>query len=194
MIFPPLSTRAKDFTMDVPNTSCGECSVCCEALTFDIGGTRKLSGVMCPHCRPPHGCGVYDTRWEICRTYLCGWRHLGLPQEWRPDKSEILISLREGPAPDGLHNGIEFLLLGSHDRLRWLPMIKFIAALLETPQAVYLSIPGAVGYQSPWVYLNDMPALKDAIARRHYADTLTALEQALKVCIDYPKTALPEVE
>jgi hypothetical protein len=177
--------------MDVANSSCGDCSVCCEALTFDIGAMRKLSGVMCPHCRPRHGCSVYDTRWDICRAYLCGWRHLGLPDEWRPDQSEILISQREGPAPDGLQNGVEFLLLGSYARIAWLPLIKFIAALMETPEPVYLSILGEVGYQSPWVYLNDIPALKDGIARRDLAKTNAALAGALQVLRDYPKTKIP---
>jgi hypothetical protein len=177
--------------MAAPNISCGECSVCCEALTFDIGATRKLSGVMCPHCRPPQGCSVYDTRWEICRSYLCGWRHLGLPEEWRPDKSEILISLREGLSPDGLQGGVEFLLLGSHERITWLPLIKFIAALMETPQPVYLSILGEVGYQAPWVYLNNRPALRDAIISRDLAKTNAALADALQILRDYPKTKIP---
>jgi hypothetical protein len=175
--------------MSLSDTSCGECSVCCEALTFDLGPLHKPSGVKCPHCRAPHGCAVYDTRWEVCRTYHCGWRHLGLPEEWRPDRSEILIFLREGPAPDGLQNGVEFELVGSHDRLTWMPLVKFIAALIEDKTPVYLSIQG--GLASPWVYLNNIPALIDGISRRDLNATTAALRDALQVCIDYPKTDTP---
>ncbi len=177
--------------MDVSNNSCGSCSVCCEALTFDLGPLRKLSGTMCPHCKVPNGCSVYETRWEVCRTYFCGWRHLGLGEEWRPDRAQILIAFRDGLAPDGLSGGIEFTLLGSHETLLWLPLVKFIAALMEEPSPVYLSLPGAVGYQSPWVYLNNIPALQDGIARRDLATTHAALTAALQVCLDYPKTKIP---
>jgi hypothetical protein len=178
--------------MDVSKNACGECSVCCKDLMFDIGPMRKLAGVMCPHCASPGGCSVYETRWDICRTYYCGWRHLGLDEEWRPDRSGILISLREGPSPDGLQNGVEFELVGAHAQLHWLPLIKFIAALIEDKAPVYLSLPGEIGYQSPWVYLNNIPALNDGIARRDLAATTAALSEALQVCLDFPKTRLPE--
>ena len=36
-----------------------------------------------------------DTRYEVCRTYHCGWRALGqLGEEWRPDKSGVLIDFQ----------------------------------------------------------------------------------------------------
>lgn len=173
--------------------SCGPCSVCCKELTFELGGALKPAGVMCVHCRVPNGCGIHDTRPQICRGFFCGWHHLpSLGEEWRPEKSEILILFREGPAPDGKMDGIEFELIGALDKIFWLPLVEYIATLIEDGDAVYLSIPGDVGYQSPWIYLNTTPGLKEAIARRDLAATTALLRQALQVCLDYPKARLPE--
>lgn len=173
--------------------SCGACSVCCKELMFDIAGRRILAGVMCPHAAPPQGCTIHQTRPEVCRAYFCGWHHLpSLSEDWRPDQSEVLISFREGPAPDGKSGGIEFELIGARDRIFWLPLVEYIATLIADNDPVFLSLPGDVGYQSPWVYLNDVAPLKDAIANRDFAATTAALAQALQVCIDYPKTPLPD--
>ncbi|MDR3525813.1 MAG: hypothetical protein P4L57_00935 [Rhizomicrobium sp.] len=169
---------------------CGACSVCCKDLMFEMDGALKLAGVMCPHATPPHGCGIHDCRPSVCRTYFCGWYYLpSLDEEWRPDQSEVLISLR---APDGLTDGIEFMLLGSPEKLSWLPLVRYIATLIVDGAPVYLALPGEPGYQSPWVYLSDIAALKDAIARRDLDATTAALKAALQICRDYPKTALPQ--
>ena len=181
--------------MTVSEKHCGACSVCCKELMFDIAATRILAGVMCPHAAPPNGCTIHQTRPQVCRAYFCGWHHLpSLGDDWRPDQSEVLISFREGPAPDGKIDGIEFELVGARDRIFWPPLVAYIATLIVDNDPVYLSLPGGVGFQSPWVYLNNIPALRDAIAERHFAKTATALSQALQVCIDYPKTKLPEAE
>jgi len=175
------------------NKSCGACSVCCRELTFDLAAARKPAGVMCPHCTPPGGCGIHATRLQVCRAYFCGWHHLpSLGEEWRPDMSDVLILSRNGPAPDGLMDGIEFELVGGRDRIFWPPLVAYIATLIVDNDPVYLSLPGEPGYQSPWVYLNNIPALQAAIAERHFAKTATALSEALQVCIDYPKTKIPE--
>ena len=174
--------------MTLTNKSCGACSVCCKDLMFDLAGSLKLAGVMCQHCRSPDGCGIHDVRPQVCRAYFCGWHHLpSLGEEWRPEKSEILILFRKGPAPDGLMDGIEFHLVGARDRIFWLPLVRYIGTLIEDNDPVYLSIPGEVGYQSPWVYLNDIPSLKEAIQCRDFAMMTAALSRALQVCIDFPK-------
>lgn len=172
--------------------SCGSCSVCCEALTFYLGGALKRSGVMCTHAAPPSGCSIYATREQVCRAYFCGWHHLpSLGEDWRPDQSGVLISFREGPAPDGRSGGIEFHLVGSRERIFWPPLVGYIATLIVDCDPVFLSIPGAVGFQSPWVYLNTIAPLQEAIARRDFAATTAALRAALQVCLDYPPTPLP---
>ena len=174
--------------MDVSKNSCGECSVCCEVLTFALAGALKPSGVLCAHCRPPGGCSIYQTREEVCRTYYCGWRHLGLPEEWRPDRSDFLIAFR--PGPDGVKPGVEFTLLGDEARLDWLPFLKFLAALHDAGTPLYLSLRAEPGFQSPWVYLSDIPALTDGLTRRDLGRCKTGLGQALAICRAQPKLAI----
>jgi hypothetical protein len=170
--------------------SCGACSVCCKDLMFEMDGALKPAGVLCPHAAPPRGCSIHQTRPPLCRAYFCGWHYLpSLGEEWRPEQCEVLISLR---APDGMMDGIDFTLLGGRERLLWLPLVRYLATLIADGDPVYLSLPGAPGYQSPWVFLSAIPALKDAIARRDLGATTAALEAALQVCLDYPKTALPQ--
>lgn len=50
----------------------------------------KPAGIPCQHLKG--GCAIYDTRPDVCRHWLCGWRLIpGLPENWRPDLSGILI-------------------------------------------------------------------------------------------------------
>lgn len=175
----------------IPKT-CGACSVCCKDLTFEIEGALKPAGILCRHAAPPHGCNIHQTRPRLCRAYFCGWHHLpSLGEEWRPDLCEVLISFRSGPAPDGKMDGIEFHLTGDRARITWLPLVRYIATLIADQDPVYLSLPAEVGFQSPWVYLSNIPALQGAIARRDFAATTAALAAALQVCLDYPKVPLP---
>ena len=110
--------------------SCGPCSVCCRELTFELEGALKPAGVMCRHCQVPNGCGIHQTRPQICRAWFCGWHHLpSLGDEWRPETSQILILFREGPAPDGKMDGIEFELIGAHDKITWLPRERWLDRL-----------------------------------------------------------------
>lgn len=172
--------------------SCGPCSVCCRDTQFELGGKLKPAGVMCPHAAPPQGCTIYRTRPSVCRNFFCGWYYLpSLGEEWRPDLCEVLISFRQGPAPDGKTGGIDFELVGAQCRLTWLPLVRIIATLIEDGDAVYLSLPGEPGAPSPWVYLSDIPALRSAITARDLAATTAALGAALQICIDTPKHRLP---
>jgi hypothetical protein len=179
--------------MSLVHKDCGACSVCCKELMFDLNGSRILAGVMCPHAAPPQGCTIHATRPQVCRSYFCGWHHLpSLGEDWRPDRSDVLISFRSGPAPDGKMDGVDFELTGSHEKIAWPPLVGYIATLIVDGTPVYLSLPGDIGFQSPWVYLNDIPALQAAIAERHFANTVAALKAALQIAIDYPKTPLPD--
>src|SRR5580704_9928996 len=77
----------------VPGRSCGECTVCCEALWIDEPGLKKQPGVPCAHCKSGEGCKIYRTRPPICRSWHCEWRKMAqLGPEWRPDQSGILIA------------------------------------------------------------------------------------------------------
>jgi hypothetical protein len=172
--------------------SCGACSACCRDTQFELAGKLKPAGVMCPHAAPPKGCTIHATRQPVCRNFFCGWHHLpSLGEDWRPDQSEVLILFRQGPAPDGKTGGIDFELIGDRARLTWLPLVRYIATLIEDGDPVYLSLPGEPGEPSPWVYLSNIPALRDAIVARDFTATTAALGAALQICIDMPKHRLP---
>lgn len=69
---------------------CGGCRVCCEHLVVDTPEFSKPPGVMCQHACAD-GCGIYETRYAVCRGWHCLWRHVAeLPDAARPDKSGIM--------------------------------------------------------------------------------------------------------
>jgi hypothetical protein len=85
-----------------PLRSCGECFVCCKAL--GVEELRKWPGQMCKHITAGdsgnalHRCGIYEFRPSACAKYSCGWRQGMGPEDARPDKAGLVISIyaREG--------------------------------------------------------------------------------------------------
>ncbi len=151
---------------------CGACTVCCTALAIETVPFRKASGIACRHCTA-QGCGIYETRYPICRTYFCGW--FGLPElddSWRPDLSGIVISPQNAgiPAQYEVREGIEFLVLGGEAAIRRPVFAAFVAALLRSRTPVFLAVPGPAGHYPARVFLNDalartpQAALADAFA------------------------------
>ena len=121
---------------------CGSCTVCCMALrVIELG---KEAGPYCRHCIPGKGCGIYETRFEICRTFLCGWRLVPeLGDQWRPDRSGILIMTQEtAKLPEeyraqGL--GMNFVILGGEKAISHPGFAEYVATLVSRRVAVYLS-------------------------------------------------------
>jgi hypothetical protein len=75
----------------VPGRECGACDVCCVVFEIQVPSIAKPAGVPCRHLTK-QGCAIYEHRPDMCRAWLCGWRLIpGLPENWRPDLSGILI-------------------------------------------------------------------------------------------------------
>lgn len=75
---------------------CGTCTLCCKVL--GIVALSKPANVWCPHCAPRQGCKIYPDRPAECRTFSCGWLiDTSVPDEWRPDKSKLVIFPDEDP-------------------------------------------------------------------------------------------------
>lgn len=75
----------------VPGRDCGGCTVCCVDLRVDDPGLKKPAGTACPHLGT-QGCTIYETRYAICRSWMCGWRlQPELDDNWRPDRSGVLL-------------------------------------------------------------------------------------------------------
>jgi len=83
--------------IEIPGKSCGPCTFCCKVL--EIEEFPKTAGVLCAHCAAGGGCGIYETRPQVCRDYYCQWKEdRGLSAQLRPDKVGAL--LMEDPDSD----------------------------------------------------------------------------------------------
>ena len=131
---------------------CGPCEACCVALKIEAPELRKPSGRPCAHLART-GCGIYETRPQVCRTFLCGWRLLPeLDASWRPDLSGVMLlrlSEREVPGPyRAAGSGWVFVILD--DRKAFTPRLaRHIADLVARKSAVYLSA------MTPRIQLNE---------------------------------------
>ncbi len=85
--------RPGDASPDVvPSRDCGPCTLCCTVLRVD--DLKKLGGVACAHLRADSaGCGIYQDRPRICRTYRCLWLQGGLEDDDRPDRLDAVLDL-----------------------------------------------------------------------------------------------------
>ena len=83
----------------VAGRDCGGCTVCCVHLKIDEPELKKAAGVPCEY-RTDKGCGIYETRFPICRSWHCLWRHIGaMPDEARPDHLGIVFVLANPKDP-----------------------------------------------------------------------------------------------
>ena len=164
----------------VKERSCGSCSVCCVVPNVDTPEFSKLPGVPCPHLCSAGGCSIHASRFPVCRAYHCGWRYLGsLGEEWRPDKSGVLIDFQSDglPAHYPKRPGIRLTLV---DRERPLApaFYDYVARLIAADVPVVLAVRGPPGHFPAGAFLND--ALKAAVSARNLAEVRAILEAAQK--------------
>jgi hypothetical protein len=124
-----------------PRTTCDGCTVCCTALP--ITEFDKPSGITCQHCTAS-GCGIYETRYAICRTFLCGWLLLpALDESWRPDRSGILIrAIDREDLPEEFRaagSGLHFTILGGEASIQRAGFADYVATLVRREVGVWLS-------------------------------------------------------
>nr|ACN58747.1 hypothetical protein AKSOIL_0069 [uncultured bacterium BLR3] len=168
----------------VPNRECGSCTMCCKALKIDVPQLKKLAAVACEHCAEGVGCKIYETRPPVCKGWYCGWRRMGyLNDEWRPDRSGVLIDVvggeDQGIPPGFAPVGLKFDVLDSRHVLSWNPLIKFIASEIAQGHPVFLGVPAPVGYERRKVFLNHLMAA--AVAVRDRRGMINALESAFQM-------------
>jgi hypothetical protein len=85
---------ALNTTAGLPDRTCGSCTACCVQLDIDTPDLRKPEKVACPHLASC-GCGIYETRPPVCRTWHCLWRRISaLPDSVRPDRCNVLFSVQ----------------------------------------------------------------------------------------------------
>ena len=79
--------------------ACGDCTACCVLPDIDTPELKKPEGQVCPHCTGK-GCGIYDTRPEVCRTFNCAWKRIAsMTPETRPDRLGVMFTLERHLPP-----------------------------------------------------------------------------------------------
>jgi hypothetical protein len=126
-----------------PKKRCGECTACCVALRVDTPEFKKEGGLACQHLTAK-GCGIYQTRFKICREFLCGWLLFPeLDEGWRPDRSGILIlqvaqaSLPKAYQPAG--NGVQLLVTGGEAAVIRPGFAEYVVDLVSRGVGVYMT-------------------------------------------------------
>ena len=164
----------------IPGRDCGDCTVCCTALTINKPEIQKKSGLTCKNCTSG-GCAIYETRYPVCRGYFCAWRNVDIfDEDWRPDRSGVMPYVEtEGITGDfDMSTGIGLMLVGNPNRIvRQTWFQDFVVTGVMNSVPLFLSLPGPAGYQAATTSLNTQQML-DAIKRGTVKD---ALEAALKV-------------
>jgi len=155
----------------VKGRACGDCTACCVELKVETPEFRKKAQAPCADLTTK-GCGIYDSRFPICRQFLCGWRLFAdLGDAWRPDRSGVLV-MRKAPSelPAAYHApgfGVELAVFGGEDAVTRPGFAEYVAGLLARGVAVQMSA------HSPSTIVNehldaaragaDLPGLRDRL-------------------------------
>ncbi len=162
----------------VPGRDCGDCNVCCVALTINDADLRKVQGYRCPNTRPDHGCAIYEARPRTCSSFFCGWRLLKWVREpLRPDRSGVLVGLTlDGVDAQGQkRHGVSFTLL-TDAALKAEGLAETVAAAVTAGISVHLRIPGPPGHTSSHARVNEV--LEHAVLTRDKPALLRILREA----------------
>ena len=79
----------------LPARECGECTLCCKVV--GVEELKKAGGTWCTHCAASGGCGIYATRPQECRDFMCAWLESHtLDEQWKPSRCKFVISAEPG--------------------------------------------------------------------------------------------------
>lgn len=83
---------------------------------------------------------MHAIRPQTCRTWFCLWRVIELSDDWRPDRSGIVVR------PDGLETGeITLYVVRRTEFLTSMEVFGVVAGWVAQELGVALSVPGPVG-------------------------------------------------
>ncbi len=133
----------------VAGRECGECTVCCVNLLISDKDFNKPADVACTHRVEKGGCKIYNDRPSVCRDWHCAWRFMPqLDDEWRPDRSGILLRSDE--------NGIIFQPIRDAKKvLTSARAIELIGGGVSQGIPMSMSIPTKKGFLSHGMSLNE---------------------------------------
>jgi hypothetical protein len=141
----------------VAGRQCGSCVACCVALSIDDPALSKPAGAICTHCGVA-GCGIYESRPAVCRSFHCGWRCLRfLDDALRPDRSGVLVRIVAADTADDAAtaggNVLEFVLLEPAG-IAAAGVAEGVAAAVQAGIVSYLVVPGPAGAPATRLLLN----------------------------------------
>jgi hypothetical protein len=147
----------------VPGRACGECTICCSALNIDKPEVQKASGVLCQHCNGG-GCAIYETRFDVCRSFHCGWLQLpSLDDKWRPDRSGVFIEFQ---LLNGV-TGLSLMLVGNPLKTVRQPwFVDFIANGVVQNVPLWMTLPGPPGHEGAQSLTNTQKVREAAATSR----------------------------
>ena len=153
---------------------CGDCHVCCVALTVDSPEFQKHSGCTCVHALPDLRCGVYPSRYPVCRAFECGWRIF----KWvrptlRPDRTGVLVTAYGESGTAG--QGVVIYLL-EPGALEAEGLAETVAAAVAGGVPVMVGIPGPPGHTYGFVGVTD--EISGAVRARDKPAVLRILAEA----------------
>lgn len=144
----------------VHGRGCGACTACCEVLTIDDPALRKPANVLCAHCTPGRGCGIYDTRPATCRDWHCGWRSLAwLDEACRPDLWGVLVQVTGDDIPARYpRTGLVLNVLAGLSAVEDRRTVDTVGALVRERVPAFMGVKGPPGFGGTKVFLNDQLA------------------------------------
>ena len=156
----------------VPGRECGACNVCCVVFEIQDPIAAKPAGVPCRHLTKA-GCGIYESRPGTCRAWLCGWRLIpGLPENWRPDLSGILVYQLKCEEPGYQPDAMIIALSRGLSHLGDPGVLGFIQNMVDSRVPIYLTSKPGTGRAT---FLNEI--LGPSVAARNGAAFVAALSR-----------------
>jgi hypothetical protein len=174
----------------VPGRDCGSCTACCKDLAIVQPELTKLPGILCEHCLPGKGCGIYETRFPVCREYECGWRTLpNMDDSWRPDRSGVLITVEFS---DKGMAGANLILVGGEEASRSDRFAGMAAGFIESGTTTFIVLPANEGMMAYNIVLNDL--LGPAIRARDLDEVKAIIAEACAALKEQPPVPIsPEL-
>jgi hypothetical protein len=148
---------------------CGDCKACCNELKIKAPQFRKKAHTMCAH-HTGKGCGIYESRPQVCRDFLCGWRLFDeLDDGWRPDLSGALIvrlaPAQLPPAWVAAGYGVEIAVTGGQAAIARPGFVEYVSALLARGVAVYLSAASPATLVNEHLAAHDLASVRQTLLR-----------------------------
>ena len=157
----------------IPGRDCGGCVECCRAIPLNLPELAKPTGELCAYCVDGAGCSVHAIRPPTCRVWFCLWRAVELSDDWRPDRSGVIVR------PDGVEQGVITLyVVRPSEFLASEAFFVTVAGWIAERIEVALSVPGPVGTYPARAVVTDW--LRPAIEEGDPADFLARVLRSLE--------------